>query len=56
MYRLLSAHVLALIDYSVISIEMYVVVECSHQPLRLPSSDPLSQSADLYCGHVGQCP
>ena len=34
MYRLLSAHVLALIDDSVISIERYIVVQHSRLPLR----------------------
>lgn len=54
MYRLLSAHVLALIDDSVISIEMYVVVQRGRLPLCLPFSDPVSQCGDLYCGHLGQ--
>lgn len=56
MYRLLSAHVLALIDDSVISIERYIVVQCCCLPPCLPSSDPLSvsQCGDLYCGHLGQ--
>lgn len=54
MYRLLSAHVLALIDDSVISIERYIVLQRSRLPLRLPSSDPVSQRGDLYCGHLGQ--
>ncbi len=54
MYRLLSAHVLALIDDSVISIERYIVVRRCRSPLCLPSSDPVSQCGDLYCGHLGQ--
>lgn len=54
MYRLLSAHVLALIDDSVISIERYIVVQRCCLPSCLLSSDPVSQCADLYCGHLGQ--
>lgn len=51
MYRLLSAHVLALIDDSVISIERYIVVQSRCLPL---SSGPASRCDDLYCGHLGQ--
>lgn len=51
MYRLLSAHVLALIDDSVISIERYIVVQSCRLPLCSPSSDPVSQCGDLRCGH-----
>lgn len=51
MYRLLSAHVLALIDDSVISIERYIVVQRCRLPPCLTSSDPVSQCGDLYCGH-----
>lgn len=54
MYRLLSAHVLALIDDSVISIERYIAVLRGHLPPCLPSSDPVSQCGDLNCGHLGQ--
>lgn len=54
MYRLLSAHVLALIDDSVISMEMYVVVQRSRLPLSLLSSGPVSQCGNLCCGHLGQ--
>ena len=54
MYRLLSAHVLALIDDSVISIERFIVVQRFCLLLCLPSSDPVSQCDDLYCGHLGQ--
>lgn len=54
MYRLLSVHVLALIDDSVISIEMYNVVHCIHLPLYSQSSDPACQCFDLYYGHLGQ--
>ena len=54
MYRLLSAHVLALIDDSVISIERYIVVQhCLLTPC-LASSAPVSQCGDLYCGHLCQ--
>lgn len=44
MYRLLSAHILALIDDSVITIEMCSVVPCgprAHRPL-IPSLGPLT--------------
>lgn len=54
MYRLLSAHVLALIDDSVISIERYIVVHSCCLPLCTSSSDPASRCGDLYCGHLGQ--
>lgn len=54
MYRLLSAHVLALIDDSVISIERYIVVQQCQLPPCLPSSDPVSHCGDLYCGQLGQ--
>lgn len=54
MYRLLSAHVLALIDDSVISIEMYVVEQRSRLPLSLLSPGPVSQCGSLCCGHLGQ--
>ncbi len=54
MYRLLSAHVLALIDDSVISIERYIVEQRGHLAPCLPHSDPLSQCANLYSGHLGQ--
>lgn len=54
MYRLLSVHVLALIDDSVISIEMYNVVRRIHLSLHSQSSDPVSQCFDLYYGHLGQ--
>lgn len=56
MYRLLSAHVLALIDDSVISIKRYIVVQhCRLPPPPFPpSSDPVSQCGDLYRGHSGR--
>lgn len=53
MYRLLS-HVLALIDESVISIEIYVVEQRSRLPLSLLSPGPVSQCGSLCCGHLGQ--
>lgn len=53
MYKLLSAHVLALIDDSVISIERYIVVQCWCSPPCLPSSDPVSQYGDLYYADIG---
>lgn len=52
MYRLLSAHVLALIDDSVISIESYIVLQDCFLPQCLASSDPVSQCGDLYCGQI----
>lgn len=47
MYRLLSIHVLALIDDSVISIEMYNVVHCpcTRNPL-IPSVSVLTFTMD----------
>lgn len=54
MYRLLSVHILALIDDSVITIERYNVVHCIHLSLYSQSSDPVSQCFDLYYGHLGQ--
>lgn len=43
MYRLLSTHILTLIDDSVISIERYIVL----QLCCLVSSDPVFQQDDL---------
>lgn len=54
MYRLLSAHVLALIDDSVISIERYIVVQLCCLPPCSASTGPVSKCGDLYCGHLGQ--
>lgn len=54
MYRLLSTQVLALMNYLVISIERYIVLQPRFLPLCLASSDPVSQCSDLYCGHLAQ--
>lgn len=54
MYRLLSGHVLALIDDLVISIERRITVQRGCSPSCLHSSKPVCQCTDLCSRQIGQ--
>lgn len=58
MYRLLSAHVLALIDDSVISIERYIVVQHCRLPRAcrplIPSLNVVTSTVDTLVSYA--CP